>query len=193
MLRALFLDIGGVLLTNGWGTNSRKEAAKTFGYNFEEAEKRHHLMYSTHELGKLSLESYIEFTYPSVAVEDYEQFMYEQSKPYPDMLELMKELKEKHGLKIGVVSNEGQELTTYRVENWLISFVDFFCVSGFVGYRKPDPDIFHLATNAAQIPPQETAYIDDREVFATMASRLGFKGIHHTAIESTKRQLEELL
>ena len=35
-ITTLFLDIGGVLLTNGWDNNIRKNAADKFGLNFEE-------------------------------------------------------------------------------------------------------------------------------------------------------------
>jgi putative hydrolase of the HAD superfamily len=33
-LKILFFDIGGVLLTNGWGHESRKAAAKKFGIDY---------------------------------------------------------------------------------------------------------------------------------------------------------------
>ena len=41
----LFLDIGGVLLTNGWDRAMRQEAARTFGLDYEEMNERHHLTF----------------------------------------------------------------------------------------------------------------------------------------------------
>ena len=35
-LKILFLDIGGVLLSNGWGRESREKAAKEFNLNYLE-------------------------------------------------------------------------------------------------------------------------------------------------------------
>ena len=40
-ITCLFLDVGGVLLANGWGHESRALAAKTFDLNLEEIRDRH--------------------------------------------------------------------------------------------------------------------------------------------------------
>jgi len=122
--------------------------------------------------------------------DDFKQFMFAQSQPFPVMLELMRTLKTRYPLKIGVVSNEGRELTTYRVQKFALgTFVDFFVFSGFVQLRKPDPEIFQLALNIAQLAPQEIVYLDDRALFVEIASGLGMHGLHHTALETTKQAL----
>ena len=41
----LFLDIGGVLLTNGWDHHARKRAATNFNLEWAEMEDRHHLTF----------------------------------------------------------------------------------------------------------------------------------------------------
>jgi putative hydrolase of the HAD superfamily len=58
-INTLFLDIGGVLLTNGWDHNIRKSAAEKFGLDYEEMNERHRLTFDTCELGKLSLDDYL--------------------------------------------------------------------------------------------------------------------------------------
>jgi putative hydrolase of the HAD superfamily len=196
-IEAIFCDVGGVFLTNGWDTGMRKAAAKHFEYDFDDAEKRHRLMYSTHELGKISLDTYLDFTFfntpQNFTKEQYKEFMFAQSKPLEGMIDIIRNLKAEKGLRIGVVSNEGRELMEYRIKNWLKDFVDFFCVSAFVGHRKPDPTIFYLATDLAQVAPNKIAYIDDRAEFAEMATDLGLKGLHHTSTESTEKKLRGLL
>src|SRR5512142_1352394 len=149
-ITTLFLDIGGVLLTNGWDHNSRKRAAETFGLDYEEMSERHHLTFDTYEEGKLSLDEYLKrvvFYEPRhFSPEAFKQFMFDQSQPFPDMLALMQELKARYNRKIAVVSNEGRELTVYRIARYgLAAFVDFFICSCFVHYRKPDEDIFRIA------------------------------------------------
>lgn len=42
-ITTLFLDIGGVLLTDGWDRHARKRAATTFTLELAELEQRHHL------------------------------------------------------------------------------------------------------------------------------------------------------
>ncbi len=59
-ITTLFLDIGGVLLTNGWDHAARKQAADAFHLDFDDVEERHHLTYDTYEEGKLSLDEYLQ-------------------------------------------------------------------------------------------------------------------------------------
>ena len=57
--KALFLDIGGVLGTNGWDRGARTRAAAQFGLDLAEMDERHHLTFDTYEEGKLSLDDYL--------------------------------------------------------------------------------------------------------------------------------------
>jgi putative hydrolase of the HAD superfamily len=119
---ALFLDIGDVLLTNGWDHTMRRQAAEKFGLDYEEMNERHHLTFDTYEEGKLSLTEYLGrviFYEPrSFSREEFKDFMFAQSKPKREMIQLVKELKQRYGLKIAAVSNEGRELTLHRVKKF---------------------------------------------------------------------------
>ena len=59
VITCLFLDIGGVRLTDGWDHQARKRAAKNFKLEWAEMEARHHLTFDTYEEGKLTLEEYL--------------------------------------------------------------------------------------------------------------------------------------
>jgi len=58
-ITTLFLDIGGVLLTDGWDHNARKRASANFKLELPEMNDRHHLTFETYEEGKLTLEEYL--------------------------------------------------------------------------------------------------------------------------------------
>ena len=58
-ITTLFLDIGGVLLTNGWDHEARLKAATAFHLDYKEIDERHHLTFDTYEEGKLSLDEYL--------------------------------------------------------------------------------------------------------------------------------------
>ena len=58
-ITTLFVDVGGVLLTNGWDHLARRRAAKHFKLNWTEMDERHRLVFETHEEGKLSFEEYL--------------------------------------------------------------------------------------------------------------------------------------
>lgn len=186
----LFLDIGGVLLTNGWDRASRKKAAEKFNLDYDEMNERHHLTYDTYESGKISLDEYLDrivFYEPrDFSRDEFKDLMYAQSEPFSEMIELVKMLKARYNLRVGVISNEGRELTEYRIARFnLKEFVDFFVSSCFVHIRKPDRKIFQMALDLAQAVPDESLYIDDREMFVEIARGLGLKSVHHTTPEAT--------
>jgi len=193
-IRTLFLDIGGVLLTNGWGRASRQAAAQKFNIDYAELDERHHLTFDTYEEGKLTLDEYLSQTVfyepRSFSKDDFINFMYSRSTPYPDMIKLVSDLKTRYNLRIVVVSNEGRELTTYRVKKFnMTDFVDAFIVSSFVHFRKPDKDIYQIALDVSQTSPQQVVYIDDRAMFTEVACLLGINCLHHVGLESTKTAL----
>ena len=196
-MKALFLDVGGVLLTNGGDRSMRQRAAATFHLDYPDMDERHHLTFDTFESGKLTLDEYLNRTifyrerpFPR---EEFKSFMFSQSKPYPQMIEWVRGLKARYPLKVAVVSNEGRELTVYRVHAFgLAEFVDFFIVSSFVHFRKPDRDIYRMALDIAQVSPEQVAYVEDRLMFVEVAQSLGIRGIHHTSYESTRDTLKVL-
>ncbi|MGA2959396.1 MAG: HAD-IA family hydrolase [Thermodesulfobacteriota bacterium] len=196
-MKALFLDVGGVLLTNGWDRAMRQRAAATFRLDYADMDERHHLTFDTFESGKLTLDEYLDRTIfyheRPFSREEFTSFMFSQSKPYPQMIEWVRALKARYPLKVAVVSNEGRELTVYRVRTFgLAEFVDFFIVSSFVHFRKPDRDIYRMALDIAQVSPEQVAYVEDRLMFVEVAQSLGIRGIHHTSYESTRKGLETL-
>ena len=193
---ALFLDIGNVLLTNGWDRTMRQQAAQKYALDYEEMNERHHLTFDTYEEGKLSLAEYlgrVVFYSPrSFSRKDFTDFIFAQSQPKPDMIQLVQELKQRYGLKTAAVSNEGRELTLYRVKKFhLSSFIDFFISSCFVHLRKPDEDIYRLALDCAQVEAEQVVYIDDRQMFVEVAAGLGINGIHHADLASTRKALAD--
>jgi putative hydrolase of the HAD superfamily len=195
-ITTLFLDIGGVLLTNGWDRTARTLAAREFGLDMDEMNERHHLTFDTYESGKLNLEEYLSrvvfYENRSFTTEQFKEFMFEQSKPFPAMIKLVQDLKAKYGLKIAVVSNEGRELNTYRINKFrLHEFVDFFISSCYVHFRKPDADIFSIALDIAHVSACQVVYIDDRSLFVQVAESLGIPGIHHEGYDSTRVKLFE--
>jgi putative hydrolase of the HAD superfamily len=193
----LFTDLGGVLLTNGWDRGLRKLVADRFQIDREEMDERHHLTYDTYEAGKMGLSAYLErvvFYEPRGFTEkDVVDFILGEAKSFPEMIDLVCRLKARHGLKVVVVSNEGRELTVDRIERFgLREFVDFFVVSSFVHFRKPDEDIFRVALDIAQAAPERVAYVDDRHMFVEVAGRLGLRAIWHTGYDTTRAALADL-
>jgi len=196
-ITALFLDIGGVLLTNGWDREARQRAVEKFGLHDQEVDDRHHLTFDTYEAGKLSLDEYLRrvvFYQPRhFSMEEFKAFMFTQSQPLPGMMDFVRALKAQFHLKVVVVSNEGREVNLYRIRRFrLYEFVDAFISSSFVHRRKPDPDIYRIALDVSQVEAEQVAYIEDRVMFVEVARSLGLVGIHHTGTDSTRAALAQL-
>jgi putative hydrolase of the HAD superfamily len=191
------VDIGGVLLTDGWSHGASKIAAKMFNLDFEELNKRHTEALDTYELGKFTLEEFLDRTVfykkRSFTPAQFRKFMFAQSKPYPEMIDLVCRLKTQYGLKIVVVSNEGRELNEYRIHKFkLDEFVDYFISSCFVRLRKPDADIFRVALDTVRVPANQVVYIENTPMYVEIAEGLGIQSILHTDYKSTCVKLASL-
>jgi len=196
-IRTLFLDIGGVLLTDGWDHHARKRAVKNFKLDWAEIEARHQLTFDTYEEGKLTLEEYlgrvIFYQKRPFTRAQFQRFMFAQSKPYPQMIGLIAQLKARYGLEIVVVSNEARELNEHRIRKFrLDGLVDSFISSCFVHIRKPDVDMFRLALDISQAPARQVVYIENTLMFVQIAEGLGIRSILHTEYESTRDKLAVL-
>ncbi|MEO6875540.1 MAG: HAD family hydrolase [Opitutaceae bacterium] len=196
-IKTLFVDIGGVLLTNGWDHLARHAAAKKFRLNWAEMEERHRLNFDTFEQGKLTLEEYLKrvvFHRPRRFTRaQFRRFMLAQSKAFPEMISLVRQLKARHGLKVIVVSNEGRELNAHRIHTFkLAEFVDAFVSSCFVQLRKPDEEIFRLALDLAQTPASAIVYLENTPLFVDVAAGLGIRGIVHADYRRTRDELAAL-
>jgi len=190
----LFLDIGGVMLSNGWGHESRRAAANVFSLDFDEMDERHHVIQVTYEEGKITLSEYLKrvvfYQKRSFTIDQFREFMFAQSTPNIEMIEYIRQLKDQYNLKIAVVNNEGRELNEHRIKKFKLNqFVDFFISSCFVHFRKPDADIFRIALDIAQVPVHHVVYIEDMQMFVDVAKDLGIRGIHHKDFLSTSAEL----
>lgn len=195
-IKALLLDIGGVFLTNGWGTQSRKLAAEKFNIDFDEMNERHKIAFDAYETGKLSLDDYLQlivfYQNRTFTKEEFKTFMFAQSLPLQPMIDWILRLKQHYKIKTAAVNNEGRELNDYRVSRFKLDrFIDVFVSSSFVHLRKPDKDIYKLAMDILLVKPDETLYIDDRPIFTEVAKSIGIHTIRHVNLEQTIQCLNE--
>jgi len=194
-IRTLFLDIGGVLLTNGWDRTGREKAFEHFKLDAKEVEERHHLTFDTYEEGKLTLDEYlgrVVFNEPrSFSKEDFKAFMFDQSQLLGDSLEFFKEFKKEHGLKVIAVSNEGRELNEHRIKQFKLNeLFNAYISSCYIHLRKPDTDVWRMACDISQTHPQHALYIDDRLMFVEVAKAYGIQSLHFKDLDSTKKFLD---
>src|ERR1700686_5207771 len=85
---ALFWDVGGVILSNGWDRADRLAAAQKFGLDWEELQDRHDLASPAFETGKITLDTYLErivfYCKRAFTKAEFTDFMFAQSEEYPE-------------------------------------------------------------------------------------------------------------
>jgi putative hydrolase of the HAD superfamily len=196
-IKVVFMDIGGVLLNNGWGHESRQKAAEFFGLNYEEMNARHNFIYNVFEIGAISLDEYLDtlvFYCPrNFSKAEFAAFMYAQSVELPDMLAWAKSWKKTTELPVFALSNESREINAHRIATFgLRDLFDGFFSSCYLGVRKPNPQIFRTAMEIVQVAPYECIYFDDRTMFVDVAKKLGINAVQHQSFEATKKIIESL-
>src|ERR1700680_1954299 len=121
-IKAIFCDIGGVCLTNAWETPSRQKAADHFALDYRQLEKRHHAVFEALERGEMSLHEYLSrivfYEQRSFTEDDFIQFMYGESKPYKETLDVFKDLRKSWEYLLCAVNNESFELNDFRVKTF---------------------------------------------------------------------------
>jgi putative hydrolase of the HAD superfamily len=196
-IRALFWDVGGVLLTNAWDHTERASALEHFQLDEKEFHGRHEMVVSSFERGKITLDEYLDRTIfyrpRSFTREVFREYMFALSKPLPQALEFAQALADSGKYFMGTLNNESRELNYYRIEHFgLRKLFRLFVSSCFVGYRKPERDIYRLALEITQIPAEQCCFIDDRALNLECAAKLGMKTIEMRGVDQLREDLAQL-
>jgi len=196
-IRALFWDVGGVLLSNAWDRTERRKAFDRFQLDEEEFHDRHEMVVSSFERGKITLDEYLDRTIfyraRPFSREEFRGFMYSLSQPMPESLAFAQSLSDSGKYFMGTINNESRELNIFRIEKFgLRNIFRVFISSCFVGLRKPEKDIYRLALETTQIPAEESCFIDDRALNLECASKLGMHVIEMTTLDELRGELRKL-
>ena len=181
-ISAVFSDVGGVLLTNGFDREERARFVQRFGLDGDDFEGRHHMLSGALDAGQLSLDEYLDrsvfFRHRDFSKDTAREFIFSQSQALPDSLAVMERLARHPNLLLATLNNESRELNRYRIEKFgLRKIFPVFFSSCYLGVSKPHARIFELALALAQRQPQECVFIDDRALNVESAARLGLHAI----------------
>lgn len=125
---------------------------------------------------------------PQLRSEGLVQRMFTYLEHAPAMNALVRRA-HKSGIRTALLSNSWGN--TYPREGWDEMF-DEVVISGEVGLRKPDADIYRLVCDRLGLRPDECVFVDDLVANVAAAVALGFVGVHHTSYETTAGELQVL-
>jgi putative hydrolase of the HAD superfamily len=190
----LFFDVGGVLLTNGWDTASRRAAAETFGLDYPEFQTRHEMLKTAFETGRLSLDGYVRkavfYRERPFTPEDFKQFMLGRSQVLGETLEWVKTLGTSGACRLFTLNNESRELHEHRVRTFHLDRVfQGFLVSCYLGQAKPDEGIYLGALGIAACDQSDAVFIDDRCLNVEPALALGLNAVQFHGLDPLREYL----
>lgn len=196
-ITTLFFDVGGVILTNGWDSTSRKAAMSKFQLDAAEFEARHELANPAWERGEITLEEYLARTIfyreRTFWPKDFKDFMYAQSQALQESLEYVLGIARRGKYLMAVISNESAEINAYRIQRFGLReiFTAFFS-SCYVGIQKPDVRIFQMSLNVTQRAADECIFVDDRAENVAGARRVGMNTIQFQNVAQLSAELKNL-
>ena len=194
-IRAIYWDIGGVLLTNGWDHEERARVLAQFSIDRDEYEARHPDANDKWEKGEISDQDFIKqtvfFRERGFTPEQFLTAVREQSKWLPDGAKRVIEAARAHsGIKMAMLNNESGPLNDYRIDRFQLQpYFDGFYCSAYLGMRKPDPRMFRSGLSLLHEQAEHCAFIDDRETNCAAAVAVGMHGIPY----KNEQQLSEAL
>jgi putative hydrolase of the HAD superfamily len=193
---ALFWDLGGVVLSNGWDESARGEAARRFALDPVDFERRHRDVEDDFETRKITLETYLDrtlfFTDRRFTKDEFKEFIFAQSRENKETRVLLDELTVTRRFFMAALNNESEELNVYRIRQFNLTrnFTAFF-TSCYLRARKPDPLIYQLALGITQRAPEECIFIDDRPANLEPAEALGMGTILFRSAKHLRASLAE--
>ena len=183
----LFVDIGGVLLSNAWDSENRASAVARFGLDKVDFQKRHEMVKTAFEAGRLSLDDYLRrtvfHTTRSFTVEEFRGFMFAQTTPLEESLAWFRQLAERDACRLFSLNNESRELHEFRVRTFKLDEIfEAFFTSCYLGRVKPEEEIYRAALGMAGCAPGEATFIDDRALNVEAAQVIGLEAVQFTSV-----------
>ncbi len=191
-ITAVFSDVGGVLLSNGWDRDMRRAFAQKYHLDGAEFEGRHELVSKAFELGQITLDHYLDcaiFHRPrDFSKQEVRDYIFACSSAKTETLALFARLAESRRYFLATLNNEPRELNQHRIEHFgLRNYFSAFFSSCYLGVAKPDVAIYRAALDISQRAPEECLFIDDRPLNLECAARLSML----TVLFQNAAQLEQ--
>jgi putative hydrolase of the HAD superfamily len=192
MIKTIVFDFGGVIggNNNAWD-GAQKRIKDISGLTTEELEKLFHIHWEDISINKKDftrfLEDLVKNSKNNLSVDKLKQIYAEDVKIDNDVLDVIKNLKQK-GYRVIILANDSKFGEKIRLDK-INDYVDKVYSSATLQMRKPDPEIYKHVLKLENIQPDETLFIDDKQRNTVVAEALGIKSI---VFKNAQQLLEDL-
>lgn len=184
-IRTIFWDIGGVLLTNGWDVNQRREVLTRIGADLAAYEALHDEVNWFWERGLMGAEEFFQKTLFATSpdlrlgwAEFWPLVCAESRVLYPESFAVLDALRAGGAYRLATLNNESRELNGYRLDTFgLRARFDYLVCSAYVHEMKPAPRIFEDAVAISGLPAATALLIDDKAENCAAARDAGMKAV----------------
>ena len=123
----------------------------------------------------------------------FRHVFFEALHPNEPMIELMRECKAS-GRRMAMLTNNVQEWeplwrTMLPVDEIFETVVD----SGWIGYRKPEPQAYEMTLERLGLPATACLFVDDMELNCEAARKLGFTAVQYQDPEQAAAEIRAAL
>jgi epoxide hydrolase-like predicted phosphatase len=95
------------------------------------------------------------------------------------------------GIRTALLSNSWG--VGYYPRELLEELFEEVVISGEVGMRKPDPDVYLHTAGRLGLRPRECVFVDDHDDNIRAAQRIGMRTVHHRETPETVEEMERAL
>jgi putative hydrolase of the HAD superfamily len=196
MIKAIFFDIGGVLIHDLF-SETDVFLAKKAGMSKEDIFQvriRHWLPLKLVECDCAEFwRGFLKELGVRVSVEEISKMAYAVLKTMPASVALLKRLAKSKKHRLGVISNNSHEWSEYAKKDLgLGQYFDDWISSSDVHLAKPGKEIFLLAVERIGVKPEECVFIDNQKNNIDGASELGMSVIHFKSAKQLESGLKKL-
>lgn len=196
-IRAVFFDLGGVIVRTEYQA-PRQRLAERFGMDYEDIDR---IVFGSGSavrasIGEIDEEEHWRSVMKTLKLPagEYErvrdEFFAGDVIDY-EILNFLRSIKPRY--KTGLISNAWSGLRDYIVREKFDDAFHHMVISAEVGVAKPDPKIFHIALEQAQVQSKEAVFVDDVLENIEACEKVGMKGVHFRDAVSAIEQLKALL
>jgi epoxide hydrolase-like predicted phosphatase len=199
-IRAVFFDLGGVLLRTEYQT-PRQLLAEQFGMDYEDIEK---IVFgggpngsaARATLGQITEEDHWQavmkmLKLPASEAKRVEAEFYGGDILDRTLIQFIRSLRPKY--KTGLISNAWSGLRNYIVREKFDDAFDYIIVSAEVGVAKPEAEIFQIALKQFGLSPSEAIFVDDVLENVEACRKIGMHGIQFKDSQKVIKQIQALL